>query len=45
MAAGSVQELADPLLEDSYDMSEMKRMVIGAAFFLRHASHFRPPMS
>ena len=35
MAAGYVEELANPILENSYDMSEMKRMVIGAAFCLR----------
>jgi len=45
LAAGSVQELADPLLGDAYDKSEMKRMVIGAAFCLRQASQFRPRMS
>ena len=45
MAAGYVQELADPILENSYDMSEMKRMVIGAAFCLRQASQLRPRMS
>ena len=38
MAAGYVQELTDSILENSYDMSEMKRMFIGAAFCLRQAS-------
>lgn len=45
LAAGSVQELVDPLLEDVYDTSEMKRMVIVAAFCLRQESQFRPRMS
>ena len=45
MAAGYVQELADPILENSYDMSEMKRIVIGATFCLRKASQLRPRMS
>ena len=31
MAAGYVQELRDSILENSYDMSEMKRMVIGGS--------------
>ena len=42
MVVGYVQEIAGPILENSYDMSEMKRMVISAAFCLRKASQLRP---
>ena len=45
MAAGSIQELADPLLEDCYNMSEIKRMVIGATFCKRKASQLQPRIS
>ncbi|KAH9307982.1 hypothetical protein KI387_035893 [Taxus chinensis] len=42
---GVMEELVDPHLEDSYDVKEMKRMIIGAALCVRQASQLRPRMS
>eukprot|EP01018_Ginkgo_biloba_P019101 Gb_33107 [translate_table: standard] len=42
---GSIRELADPHLEETYDTNEMQRMMLAAALCVRQAAHLRPRMS
>ncbi|XP_019256241.1 PREDICTED: probable receptor-like serine/threonine-protein kinase At5g57670 isoform X4 [Nicotiana attenuata] len=45
MEAGKLIELADPKLEDEFDMDELHKMVLTASYCVRQSSIWRPSMT
>lgn len=45
MESGKLNEMADPKLENKYDMDQLHRLVLTASYCVRQTSVLRPSMT